>query len=104
MVAQRTMSILSILAHEIMRIRTLQYEYSYTFFINMLLSSIVESMNLKTYAANFYVHLSRVKETGTSKVVWILSFDLLRNPIRINTAFRNSYIISMFRHFLDKIK
>ena len=36
------------------------------------------------------------------KVVWVLSFDLLR--IRINTAFRYSYVISVFRHFLDKIK
>ena len=38
----------------------------------------------------------------TGKVVWVLSFDLLR--IRINTAFRYSYVILVFRHFLDKIK
>ena len=38
----------------------------------------------------------------TAKVVWVLSFDLSR--IQINIAFRYSYVISVFRHFIDKIK
>ena len=38
----------------------------------------------------------------TGKVVWVLSFDLLR--IRINIAFRYSYVISVILHFLGKIK
>ena len=36
----------------------------------------------------------------TGKIVWVPSSDHLR--IRINTAFRYSYFISVFRHFLDK--
>ena len=56
-------------------------------------------LNLKTYAANFYAQHSRARNTG--KVVWVLSFDLLQ--ILISTAFRNSYVISMFQHFLDKL-
>ena len=36
----------------------------------------------------------------TGKVVWVLSFDLLR--IRIITAFRYSHVISVFPHFLEK--
>ena len=38
----------------------------------------------------------------TGKVVWVLSFDLSR--IWINIAFRYSYVMSMLRHFIDKIK
>ena len=50
---------------------------------------------LKTYAAIF-------PRLETCKVIWVLSFDLSR--IRINTSFRYSYVISVFRHFIDKIK
>ena len=58
------------------------------------------SNSFKIYAANFYVHHSRVRKQV--KLSGSLSFHLLQ--IRINTARRNSYIIPMFRHFLEKIK
>ena len=38
----------------------------------------------------------------TGKVVWVMFFDHLW--IRISTAFRYSDVISVCRHFLDKIK
>ena len=57
-----------------------------------------EFLSLKTYAASS----NALPRLETGKVVWVLSFDHWR--IRINTAFRYSYVILVFRHFLDKIK
>ena len=55
---------------------------------------------LKTCEANFSYAPFLSRETG--KVVLVLSFNRLR--IHINTVCRKSYVISMLRHFLDKIK
>ena len=54
---------------------------------------------LKTYAANFM----RIIAASVSRLS-CLGPVFRPLQIRINTAFRNSYVISMFQHFLDKIK
>ena len=53
-------------------------------------------------AACSYFQCAPFLRLKTGKVVWVLSFDHQR--VRINTAFRYSYVISVFWHFLDKIK
>ena len=59
----------------------------------------IDLIVLKTYAANF---MRIIPASRKGIVVWLLSFDNLW--IQINTTFRNSNVISMFRHFLDQIK
>ena len=55
---------------------------------------------LKTYGAYSHVQHSRIRKQ--EKFVWVLSFNHLLIPI--DTAFRYSYVILVFQHFLDKIK